>query len=262
MNTNLFATLPLWGLFVFTVLVVLLSIEGGLRLGQRRRRLEDHEKEAPVGSVVGATLGLLAFLLAFTFGLAASRFDARRHLLLDEVNAIRTTALQARLLLEPENSELSQLLRQYVNHRVAAAQNPALLEQVITESKELHGKLWSHAVVLAHANPSSEIVSLFISSLSEMIELHTTRVVIGARYRIPLTIWLALYSVAILAMAAVGYQFGLSGARSLQSNLVLALTFSGVIWLIADLDRATEGFLKVSQQPMVELQQELNTSTR
>jgi hypothetical protein len=215
-----------------------------------------------VGSVVGATLGLLAFLLAFTFGLAASRFDARRHLLLDEVNAVRTTALQARLLLEPESSELSQLLREYVNVRGALARNPALLEQAITQSKELHGKLWAHAVVLAHANPSSEIVSLFISSLSETIELHTQRVTIGARYRIPFTIWIALYSVAILASAAVGYQFGLAGARSLQSNLVLALTFSGVIWLIADLDRATEGFLKVSQQPMLELQQELNTPTR
>jgi hypothetical protein len=258
MNTDLFLRLPLWGLFIVTVFIVLISIEGGLRLGRRRRRLTEHENEGAVGSVVGATLGLLAFLLAFTFGLAASRFDTRRHLLLDEVNTIRTTALQARLLLEPVSSELSKLLGEYVNVRAALAENPALLEQAIEESTELHGKLWSHAVVLAHDNPSSEIVSLFISSLSEMIELHTQRVVIGARYRIPLTIWLALYAVAFLTMAAVGYQFGLSGAGSLQINLVLALTFSGVIWLVADLDRGAEGFLKVSQQPMLELQQELN----
>lgn len=60
-------------------------------------------------------------------------------------------------------------------------------------------------------------------------------------------------------MAAVGYRFGLSGAGSLQIRLVLALTFSGVIFLIADLDRGEEGMLKVSQQPMLDLQQKLNT---
>ena len=38
-----------------------------------------------------ALLALLAFMLAFTFGLAASRFDVRRGLVIDEANAIGTT---------------------------------------------------------------------------------------------------------------------------------------------------------------------------
>lgn len=90
--------LPLWGLFLAILLLVLLSVEGGYRLGKYRRSRSEEEKEAPVGAMVGATLGLLAFLLAFTFGLAATRFDTRRQVLLDEANAIGTTYLRAGML--------------------------------------------------------------------------------------------------------------------------------------------------------------------
>ena len=60
--------LPLWALFVSILVVVLLSVECGYRLGKYWRARHE-EKEAPLGTMVGATLGLLAFILAFTFGL-------------------------------------------------------------------------------------------------------------------------------------------------------------------------------------------------
>ena len=74
--------LPIWGVFLATVAVVLLAVEGGFRLGQYRRRRSEQEDRPPVGEMVAATLALLAFMLAFTFGLAASRFDVRRGLYL------------------------------------------------------------------------------------------------------------------------------------------------------------------------------------
>ena len=86
--------IPLWGVFLITVAVILLSIECGFRLGQFRRRSSELEDKPPVGEMVGATLALLAFMLAFTFGLAASRFEVRRGLVIDEANAIGTTYLR------------------------------------------------------------------------------------------------------------------------------------------------------------------------
>ena len=87
--------MPLWALFVVTVVTIAGAVEIGYQLGRYRRRRSEEEKEAPVGAIVGATLGLLAFMLAFTFSLAASRFDARRMVVLDESNAIGTTFLRA-----------------------------------------------------------------------------------------------------------------------------------------------------------------------
>lgn len=64
-------------------------------------------------------LGLLALLLGFTFAMAMSRFEVRKQLVLDEANAIGTTFLRAQLLPPPARQEISDLLRQYVEVRLA-----------------------------------------------------------------------------------------------------------------------------------------------
>ena len=70
--------------------------------------------------MVAATLALLAFILAFTFGLAGSWFDVRRRLVIDEANAIGTTYLRAGMLPEPHRSDVRDLLREYVDVRLEA----------------------------------------------------------------------------------------------------------------------------------------------
>lgn len=258
--------IPLWGVFGLTVAIVLLSIGTGVFLGQRRRHLTDHEGESSLSTIIGATLGLLAFMLAFTFGMAAERYQMRKQLLLEEVNAVGTTYLRAGLLLEPHRSEVKKLLREYVDLRVNMAkqmlhQQSQEFSDVLSRSDGLQEQLWSHAAALAKADRSSEIDALFISSLNEMIDLHNSRVtVIG--YHIPTPIWYVLYFITIFSTLTVGYQAGLAGKTSFNMSFVLALTFSAVIFLIADLDRATEGSLRISQQPMFELQKKLKTSVQ
>ena len=208
-----------------------------------------------MGAIVAAGLGLLAFLLAFTFGMAASRFDTRRGLVLDEANAIGTTYLRAALLPEPHRTEIRTLLRDYVDLRLEAVQ-PGMSVPARERSEELQSRLWAQAVVVAEKQPTP-ITGLFIQSLNEVIDLHAKRVTMGLRNRIPLTIWVALYSTAILAMAGVGYYSGLSSTTRSLATLALAIAFSGILCLIADLDRPQEGLLEVSQQAMVDLRKSL-----
>ena len=56
--------------------------------------------------------------------MALSRFDARRDAVLNEANAIGTTALRARLLSEPHRAESLKLLREYVKIRLDVAERP------------------------------------------------------------------------------------------------------------------------------------------
>src|SRR5262245_9052869 len=121
--------LPLWGLFAVTLLLVLLAAEGGFRLGVYRSSRSEDEKDATVGALAAATLGLLAFILAFTFGLAAQRFDTRKQLVLDEANSIGTTYLRAGMLPE-RREEIRSLLRQYVDVRLEAARTGNVAEAV------------------------------------------------------------------------------------------------------------------------------------
>jgi len=251
--------LPLWLLVAITITLVLSAIEAGYRLARFRMRTSDKDDDAPISSVIGGTLGLLAFLLAFTFGMAASRFETRRELLLDEVNAIATCYLRAGLVPDPERLEIRQRLREYVHIRADVLKQDQPLSQVVARSETLHGELWSQAILVAKKDSNSEMHALFVDSLNEVIDLHTKRLFVS-QYRIPEVIWLSLHIVSLLSMAGVGYQFGKAGSRDVAISLFLALSFSIVIGLIADLDRVSQGSLQVSQQPMVELDRKLSTA--
>lgn len=83
-NTSPIDAIPLGLLIGCIALGVIAAIEMGYRIGRYRARMSSHEVEAPVGTMVGATLGLLAFILAFTFGLAATQFQERREMVVEE----------------------------------------------------------------------------------------------------------------------------------------------------------------------------------
>jgi hypothetical protein len=247
---------PLWGLFLTIVVLVLAAIEGGYRLGRHRHHRSSREKDAPVGAMVGATLGLLAFMLAFTFGMAASRFDTRKQLVLDEANAIGTTYLRTAMLPEGRD-EIRALLRSYVDARLTAVRSGQVAEEILA-SEEMQGQLWSAATAVGLQHPDSIVVGLFVESLNEVIDLHAKRVTAGLRNRIPGTIWVALLTIATLSLAAMGYHAGLVGTVRSLAIIVVAVTFSAVIALIADLDRPQEGSLTVSQQALIDLRQSMN----
>jgi hypothetical protein len=245
---------PVWALMIVTVIVVLLSVEAGHRLARYRQR-SGEERQEPAGAMVGATLGLLAFMLAFTFGMAASRFDDRRQVVLAEANAIGTTYLRAEMLPEPMRTDTRSLLREYVAARLEATR-PGQVDAAVVKSEELQGRLWAQAVTTA-AQANTPITGLYIQSLNDVIDLHAKRVMVSLRSRVPGAIWLTLYVLAILAMLAMGYQQGVSGSKRSLAVGALVLSFSMVLMLIVSLDRPDQGLFRVSQQAMIDLQRSM-----
>ena len=250
--TEMLDRLPLWSILPLTVGVALLSVEFGYRFANYRQSQSAGEKESPVSGMVGATLGLLAFMLAFTFGLAGSRFEDRRQVVLSEANAIGTTYLRAAMLPEPMRTETQNLLREYVDVRLEAVQQPDKLAQALVRSEDLHTRLWSQAVAATEKDRSA-ITALFVVSLNEVIDLHAKRVMAGLRSRVPGVIWVVLYGLAIIAMVMMGYHAALAQSRRSIAVIALVIGFSSVLYLIADLDRPVQGTLRVSQQSMIDL---------
>ena len=254
----IFKEIPSWATYVGTTVIVLISIYCGFMLARSRKKLNEKDVESPINTVVGATLALLAFIMAFTFGVVTSRFDTRRELMLDEVNAIETTYLRTSVIPEPHRSEVRALLKQYVDTRVEVMKDPGKVAQVIERSQQLQRKIWAHAEELAQADlKNPDIVSLFVDSINQMFELHTKRVTVGLITRLPPLMWIILYVLTILSMFEVGYLFGISGRTNWPLILVLSLAFSSVILIIADLDRST-GMIRVNPKPTFDLQQRIS----
>jgi hypothetical protein len=56
----------------------------------------------------------------------------------------------------------------------------------------------------------------------------------------------------------MGYHSGVAGTKRSPVTVSVAVTFTLVIVLIADLDRPGEGWVNVSQEPMLELRSAMN----
>ncbi|MEH6637350.1 MAG: NrtA/SsuA/CpmA family ABC transporter substrate-binding protein [Halioglobus sp.] len=259
---HLFDSVPIAVVFAFMVLIALLAIEVGLWLGKRGKKHLDDLSLQPIATVVGAVLGLMAFVIALTFGSANSRFDERKSALLEDVTTIQTAYLRASLLPEPHRTTVRSLLRDYVHMRVGivyAYGFPERLELVQRRAESLQRLMWAHVESLSDTQSDSRIQLLFATALNDVFNQHTKRVVLGAYYQIPVFVWIALLVASTLAMFAVGYQFGASGGRRIPAaKFALSLTFALVMLLAIDLDRTGEGLVAVNQQPMLNLYRSMN----
>jgi|APIni6443716594_1056825.scaffolds.fasta_scaffold255535_1 hypothetical protein len=257
-QNSFFGSAPLWIIFAATVAIIMLSIYFGIFISRVRSKNLTAEDDFPVNTIVGATLALLGFILAFTFGFTTSRFDSRKQLLLDEVNSIGTTYLRAGFLPEPHCTEVRNLIRNYVDLRIELTAHPEKVTSIIDQSVILQDEMWKHAEEISKVelvNP--DIVSLFVQTLNETIDLQTNRLTVAFVYRIPDLMWFALLSLLILSMFEVGYLFMKSEKPNWILILAISLAFSLVILMVVSFDR-TDGSIKVNQQPMIELQKSLN----
>jgi len=254
-TTQLFDALPIPAFFILFAVISFLCYEGGFRLGRWWQEREPGEQEGPTGVLVGSILALLAFLLAVTMGMASDRFDARRAIVLDEANAIRTTYLRAGYLPEPASSQIRELLREYVPLRIRTSTSGDL-QGDIQKSTAILNQLWTDAEGVAKTTNQGDLVSTFLESLNDTINLHETRVT-AASARVPETVILLLIVGSALTLAMVGFSSGLTERRSLLSAAVLIVALGAVITIVVDLDRPREGFIQVSQQPLIDVQQQI-----
>lgn len=248
--------LPIWGVYVFTVGVLLLSLEGGYRLGNFSQQRWPDRSESGVGTMVGASLAFLGFLLAFITGIAVNIFNGRLQLVIKEANAISTTYLRAGYLEEPYSIESRQLLREYVDMRLAAVDRNRR-EAAIARSEEIHQELWSLAEIVAKNSPTPT-TSIYISALNEVIDLHTERINMELGIRVPPTILLGVYLVAMLTMLLIGVHGSYSGKRNFLALVTMVLILSMVFLVIVDLDRSQQGLLRVSQKALIDLQRQIH----
>jgi len=254
--------LPLWVLFIVLLLANLFLDECGFRAGRWRAERPEKESDSTISAIVASELGLLAFMLAFSFGIVSSRFDLRRITYLNEANAIKTAYLRAGMLPPDQRTPIRDLLRDYVDVRIQLAKDLPT-DQVLHRSEEIQEQLWTKALAAAEGDSQSWTTESFVQSLNEVINVHAMRVMASLRNRMPMAAWIVLFGVGFLSFFTLGYQAGLTKASRSPATIVMAVTFVAVIWLVADLDRPGEGFLHAGQEALIDLRQMMeNTSPR
>lgn len=251
---------PLWAVYLFTVVVLLLATEIGFRIGVRLQRRDTSLEGKPVtNTVVGAMLALLAFLIAFAIGIVIEQHNVRKSMVITEANAVGTAYLRAGFLDQQDLARSRDLLREYVEIRLTAASDLSQLEFVQTRSEEIHGELWTIVEDNVRQGNDSDIMGLFIESVNAVIDVHTQRLA-AVHLRLPRLLGIMLYSAMLLSFVLVGISNSADGERDFAAILLFTLAFVAVIMIIVDLDRPQQGFINVSQTALSDLLQQMTNS--
>lgn len=249
-------SLPAWLIFFLIVLLLLLAFYIGQRMGKAVERRWPDEAEANVAAKVGAGLTILAFLLAFVVNLTLNNFNDKRQLVVSEANAIGTAYLRAGYLAEPYQSQSRQLLSEYLDLRLKII-DPTESSAAIVQSEQIQDKLWVIAEQVATDTPTPT-ASLYISAVNDLIDIHTERIISEIIYRIPLSFTLGLLGVSMLVMVLIGISDSYREHNNRLALVVILVLLALVFLLVIGMDRSNIGMVRVSVQPLIDLQQRLS----
>jgi hypothetical protein len=237
--------------------LTMLGSEIGYRIGRRISATVSPSVISEQTTLQASLLGLLALLLGFTFGMAESRYDERRLLVIDEANAIGTASLRTRTVPAPEGTEIQRILEDYVDARLALYRaGRATAEEEQRTSARVETVAWARAAELAQRDPRSVPAGLLLQSLNEVIDLNAKRIELTHSH-VPLEVLLTLVLVAAVALGWVGAGLAFCHRRGFATTLLLSLLIAGVTAVIVDLDQPQRGLIHVSETSLIELQRKL-----
>lgn len=245
-------------IFAGFMLAMLAVAEIGRRIGVAKIARDPEGLPKGAGAVEAAVFAMLGLLIAFQFSGAASRFEARRHLITAETNAIGTAYLRIDLLPADAQPEMEKLFRRYLDSRLETYRN--VIDRTATQASlaqdvAIQGEIWNGAVreVLRPEAPA-QAAMLFLPALNEMIDITTTRQV-ATRNHPPLVIFLLLAGISLVSALLVGYNASVNTGRNWLHTLVFAAVLSLTTYVIIDLEFPRFGLIRVddADQVLVEL---------
>ena len=241
---------------------MLLLLEAGRRIGVRHAARHADKMATGFGAVDGAVFGLMGLLIAFTFSGAASRFDARRQLIVEETNDIGTAYLRLDLLPASTQPGLRESFRRYVDSRLETYRklpDIAAATAELANSTRLQREIWTQAVAACRAAESPATTTLFLSALNTMIDITTTRTMTTQMHP-PTSIFVMLFVLSLASALLAGYGMAASRVRSWVHMVGFAAVLAVAVYVILDIEFPRLGLIRVQafDQALVELRESMN----
>lgn len=230
----------------------------GFALGQRqhlRTRAAGKEIDRATGETsLGAVLGILGLLLAFSFGNALSLAQTRKLVVIDEAAALGTAFLRADLLPEPGRTDLKSLIYSYTQTRVLpmdaqfgdARSVRAFLDTTLLAQAEL----WP-ATLAATADPVPANIRTFVAdSVNSVIDSHLYRM---QTFSVPVSelTHLMVLVAAVISLFLLGNRAGTLGRKLSWRTFLLSGSLFVVMVTVMDVQRAMDGTVRIDQTPLL-----------
>src|SRR5262245_1424027 len=243
LNYNAIAFLLILGIFASMLLMLLI----GQWLGRLSLSKARDEVRSRLTGVEAAVFGLMGLMIAFTFSGAASRYELRRQLTVDEANSIGKAYLRLVLLPLEAQPTLREKFRQYVPARMAAYQ--VIQGSEASDAHEaiamaLQKEIWAGVLAaLKEAPPQATVVML--PALNQMIDLTTTRAIV-ARSHTPMLVFAFLLALGLACSLLAGFVLADTKTSNVRLHVAtFAVVVTLTIYMIFDLDYPRFGLIRL-----------------
>ncbi|MCP5159482.1 MAG: DUF4239 domain-containing protein [Gammaproteobacteria bacterium] len=246
--------------FFFSMLILL---EVGRRIGIHRLATDTEGARTGTGTIEGAIFALLGLLIAFTFSGAASRFEERRHLVIEETNAIGTAYLRLDLLPAEAQPAMRELFQRYVDSRLEVYRKLPDIKAAKVElahSLQLQTEIWTQAVAIGQRQDAlPPATMLLLPALNQMIDITTVRAA-ATQMHPPWIIFAMLFGLALASALLAGHGMAGSRSRNWLYMIGFAAVMAIVIYVIVDIEYPRLGLIRVdiSDQALIELRASMN----
>lgn len=233
-----------------------LALEFGCRLRRKHQREKASVGDDGLGTVDGAIFGLMGLLLAFTFSGAASRFDERRDLIVEEANAIGTAYLRIDLLAAADQPPLREKFREYLESRLDVykdVKDAPLTQTRLQKCLDLQSEIWKLAVIGSGKTGTTAAAMLLLPALNEMIDIVTTRTAATMKHP-PFPVLALLIVVLVLCAMLAGYRIGDSSQVTRIHRAAFVLVLAVTYYVIIDLEYPRLGVITVEPFDQVLIQ--------
>jgi hypothetical protein len=251
---------PLFSLLL--LLAMLLMLEVGHRLGVRSRANESEGESESLSTVEAALFAVFGLLMAFTFSGAASRFNEKKMLIVEEANAIGTAYLRVDLVSKEAQPVLRDLFRQYVDSRLETYRRlPDLkaAELEMARSAQLQAEIWSQSVAAASLPGSQpEAGMLLLPALNAMIDITATRTM-ALEIHPPGIVYALLFGLGLICAVLAGYRMAIGRRRSWLHILGFAVITVVIVYVTLDVEYPRSGLFRIhsSDQFLVQVRESM-----
>lgn len=248
------------GAGIFAAVLVLLEL--GRWLGIRSRARQGEKAGAGLGALEGGIFALMGLLVAFTFSGAATRFDIRRNLIVEEANDIGTAYLRVDLLPAETQPAIRDVFRRYVEARIetfGALPDTVAAKAANARAMVLQAEIWQRSVAAAAVAPTTQPTMLLIPALNAMIDITTTRAM-ALRTHPPALVFLLLAVLVGTGALLAGFGMAANPVRSWVHVLGFAAITAVTLLVIVDFELPRLGMIQVMDfdQVLVQVRNSMN----
>ncbi|MGL4541950.1 MAG: hypothetical protein ACRCUI_05530 [Polymorphobacter sp.] len=244
---------PIWAIGALLLTMIGLATTLG---GKLRARVAINVDSFPATS---ASVTMLSLLIGFTFSVALNRYDTRRDLVVEEAAALTMVWERARLEPTETRDRIQPLVQQYLAQRLAYFQHGVVVDRqraadVVAE--DVQNKLWGIANQLVVTDTRPLITRALLDAMTRVDDAAWRRES-AAREHIPLLVIDLLVLFSLITAAIIGYSTGSQQKVNRPINIAFFTLLTLAILMVLDLDRPRSGLVRVSQQPMIDLQADM-----